>query len=99
MIIGLTEIVIYALIMSLGASLAVIVPYILNKWNDPSTVVEWKYVLVLVASIMIGVLFALPDSVDVINLSIIKTALLTGYGLQAIIGKIAKSIVQKGEVQ
>lgn len=92
---GITEMLIYAAIMCIGAVLAVVFPYILNKWLDPEEKVNWVYISVLVLSILVAVLFALPDAVDVINLSAIKTALLTGYGLQAIIGKVVATILEK----
>lgn len=86
---------IYAAIMIIGAALAVVIPYIANRWLDPKEKVNWIYVAVLVFSIFVAVLFALPDTVDIINLSAIKTALLTGYGLQAFIGKVVATILEK----
>jgi len=92
---GITELLIYAAIMCIGAVLAVVFPYILNKWLDPEEKVNWIYVAVLIFSILVAVLFALPDTVDIINLSAIKTALLSGYGLQAFIGKVIATVLEK----
>jgi len=94
-IVGLTEMLIYAAIMVIGAALAVVIPYIANRWLDPNEKVNWIYVSVLLFSVLVAVLFTLPDTVDVINLSAIKTALLTGYGLQAFIGKVVATILEK----
>jgi len=93
-IIGGTEMLIYAALMILGAVLAVVVPYILNKWNDPATTVNWKYVAVLLLGVIVAVLFGLPSKVDVIDMDAIKAAILAGYGLQAIINKLVKSYLE-----
>lgn len=94
-IVGGTEMLIYAALMILGAILAVVIPYVLNKWNDPTTKVNWKYVAVLLVGSAVAVLFGLPAKVDVINMDAIKAAILAGYGLQAIINKIVKSYLER----
>jgi hypothetical protein len=91
---GGTEMLIYAALMILGATLAVIFPYILNKWNDPATTVNWKYVAVLLLGVIVAVLFGLPAKVDVIDTDAIKAAVLAGYGLQAIVSKLVKSYLE-----
>jgi hypothetical protein len=94
---GLTEMAIYAIIMIIGACMAVVIPYLLNKWKDKATEVNWAYVAILLFSCIIAVFLGLPDKVDTIDMNTIKIALLSGYGLQAIIGKIAKTILEPKE--
>lgn len=93
---GAPELLIYMALMAVGAILAVVIPYVLNKWNDPKTEVDWRYVAVLVFGILLAVFFFAPDKVEEINMSIIKIAILAGYGLQAFINKVVKSIIEEG---
>ncbi len=96
-IVGGTEMLIYAALMILGAIMSVVFPYILNKWNDPATTVNWKYVAVLFLGTIVAVLFGLPAKVDVIDMDAIKAAVLAGYGLQAIINKLVKSYLESNQ--
>lgn len=84
----------YALIMFIGACMAVIVPYGLNRWKDPKTAVNWAYVAILVVSTGVAVFLGLPSKVDIIDMDAIKAAFAMGYALQAVIGKIAKTIME-----
>ncbi len=96
-IVGGTEMLIYAALMILGAIMSVVFPYILNKWNDPATTVNWKYVAVLFLGTIVAVLFGLPAKVEVIDMDAIKAAVLAGYGLQAIINKLVKSYLESNQ--
>ena len=84
--------IIYALIIFIGACMAVLVPYLLNRWKDPATTVNWAYVAILFVSTIIAVLFGLPSKVGIIDVDAIKAAFSLGYMMQSVIGKIVKTI-------
>ena len=92
---GISELLLYAVLMILGAIMAVVVPYLLNAWVDPTIKVNWVYVAILFFAVCVAVLFSLPSKVDIINLDAVKAAILSGYGLQAFVAKVVKSIVEK----
>jgi len=81
---------VYALLMVIDAILAVVVPYLLNKWNDPKTTVNWN-TLPHYCSRDNRVLFGLPGKVDVYQSGCHKTAILAVRFWQGLINKLVKS--------
>lgn len=90
-------IITYALIMFIGACMAVLIPYMLNRWKDETTAINWAYVAIIIISTMLAVFLGLPSKVDVIDMDAIKAAFAMGYAMQAVIGKIAKTILESKE--
>lgn len=88
------NIILYGLIIFIGACMAVLFPYLLNKWKDKTTEVNWPYVAIILLSTIIAVFLGMPSKVDVIDMDAIKAAFAIGYAMQAVIGKIAKTILE-----
>jgi hypothetical protein len=91
---GLTETIMYWIAMLIGSIMAVVIPYMLNKWKDKKTEVVWSYVAILLFASVVATFFMLPSKVDIIDLDAIKAAVATGYGLAAVIGKMVKTILE-----
>lgn len=95
---GLTEMMTYWIIMLIGSMLSVVFPYIMNRWKDPKTTVNWVYVGILIFASIVVTFFLLPGKVEVIDVDAIKLAVAAGYGASAVIGKTVKTILETKEV-
>jgi len=92
---GGTEWLIYLVLMIVGAGLNTLLPYIIRKWNDPESTVSKPYIAALLLGCFMAVIIGMLSKVDVINIDMMKGALLAGIGLQTIVNKLVKAYLGK----
>lgn len=95
---NVTETLVFLGMMIIGGLLATAVPYIFQKWNDPKTAVDKKYLTVLIFSTILAAFMYAPASVEVINNGQIRIAAAAGYGLATFIMQMVSAVFAKGNL-
>ena len=92
------ETLVFFVLMVFGGLLATAIPYIFQKWNDPKTAVDKKYLVVLVFATIVAAAMYAPSSIEVINNGQLRIAAAAGYGLATFIMQMVSAIFAKGNL-